>query len=69
MAHVNRNFQTKKAFREAVKEGQAIYLQPTWTGYSDTYAPNKATVEGPWEYHKWYASVTVDDHDRVLTVK
>lgn len=69
MAYVNRNFQTKKAFKEAVKEGREVYVQPNAWGYS----PDSETVciEGPWypQPHKWYATVKVDENARVVSIK
>lgn len=71
MAHTTRNFPTKKALKEALKQGEKVFMQenPFFGGFG-TYGGNKATIEGPWEYHKWYASATIDPQTgEVLTVK
>lgn len=71
MAYVNINFQTKKRFKECVKAGEAVYVQPNAFGGDGTYAPGKASIEGPWypQPHQWYADVDVDEHGKVLKVR
>ena len=61
--YVRPNFKTKKALKEAVKEGKEVTIfQPGPFGGNE---PKMGTVavEGPHypEPHKWYASVTVED--------
>lgn len=64
----DRNFKTKKEFKSAVEAGKKITIyQPGPFGGGD-YSNGKFCVEGPWEYHKWYASVVVKD-GYVISVK
>lgn len=65
MAHASVNFKTKKELVEAVKSGRKIYLQ---SGMFPATVNGRDVVEGPWEYHKYYASVTVVD-GYITTVK
>ena len=59
--YTSKNFKTKKALKEAITAGQKISVwQPGPFGGGD-YSNGKYCVEGPWEYHKWYASVEVKD--------
>ena len=57
MVHIDPDFKTKKAFKDAFKAGREIYT------YSPGIFPSKRdgrdTVEAPAAYHKWYASVEV----------
>jgi hypothetical protein len=57
MVHIDPDFKTKKAFKDAFKAGKEIYT------YSSGIFPSKSdgrdTVEAPAAYHKWYASVEV----------
>jgi hypothetical protein len=57
MVHIDPDFKTKKAFKEAFKAGREIYT------YSSGIFPSKSdgrdTVEAPAAYHTWYASVEV----------
>lgn len=59
--YASRNFKTKKAFREAVQNGEKITLYAA--GYGRPNDNGTETVCGPHypEPHKWYASVTVKD--------
>jgi len=62
MAYVDRNFRTKKAFRESVKNGdQHRTYNPS--GMFPTTQNGPDTIEGPHypQPHKWYATVTVED--------
>jgi hypothetical protein len=58
MAHASTNFATKKDLKLAVADGKQIRLKQ-----SDCMFPlpdnGRVTVEGPWEYHKWYADCTL----------
>lgn len=59
----DRNFKTKKAFKEAVEAGDKIRVfQPGPFGGGD-YSSGLFCVEGPHypEPHKWYATVIVKD--------
>lgn len=61
MAYVSPNFKTKKAFKEAVKEGRPVKLFEPKIG---TIPENGIVcVEGPHfpEPHKWYANVTIEN--------
>ena len=64
------NFQSKKAFKEAVKRGDKItirILTPTGELILDQ---GSDCVCGPWypAPHKWYAKVKVDD-GKIVSVK
>jgi len=71
MAYCTTNFRTKKAFKEAVKNGEVLGVwQPSPMGSSTVYGES-VCVEGP-QYpapHAWYASVKVDDCGVVISVK
>ena len=60
MAHIDPDYDTKKAFKEAFKKGKAIYT------YSPGMFPARANgtdvVEAPARYHKWYQRVQVVDN-------
>ncbi len=59
--YAEKNFKTKKALKEAVANGDKISVyQPGPFGGGD-YSNGSYCVEGPWEYHRWYAGVTVKD--------
>jgi len=61
--YVDRNFKTKKAFREAVEAGQTVVLwQPGPFGGTEP-KDTVVCVEGPHypEPHRWYASVKVEN--------
>lgn len=59
MVHIDPDFETKKLFKEAFQKGRKIYI------YSPGPFPvpqnGKAVVEAPSRYHKWYASVIVEN--------
>ena len=65
MAHtVERDFPTKKSFREAVANGERITVthgRYNESGFWPTEREGKEYVKGPWSYHKWYAEVTMAD--------
>lgn len=71
MAYVTSNFKTKKAFKDAVKAGEEIYVMGDAFGGNGCYTKGKAAIEGPWypQPHTWYASVTVDEENKVVSVK
>lgn len=61
MAYTSKNFQTKKAFKEAVMRGEPITVWST-----GPFAPRTngtEHVEGPHypQAHTWYATVTVQN--------
>lgn len=60
MAYTNVNFKTKKALKDAVKEGREITILPGFLEH-DSIENGTTCVEGPHapEPHKWYATVTV----------
>jgi len=53
------NFKTKKALKDAVKEGKKVTLYSP--GYGAPPENGSCSVEGPHypEPHRWYATVTV----------
>ena len=71
--YTNTNFKTKKAFKEAVKNGDKVKIhQPG--GYfpdPDFTVKRKHAVEGPHypQAHTWYAEVTTDENGIVISVK
>lgn len=62
------NFKSKKAFKEAVANGEKIRLYAPGLGIPKENGID--FVEGPWypEPHKWYAEVTMK-HGVVVKVK
>lgn len=58
--YANKNFKTKKAFKEAVANGEKITIYAP--GLGKPKVDGKDFVEGPWypEAHKWYAEVTME---------
>ena len=69
MAYADKNFKTKKAFKEAVAAGKEVYLfQP---GPFPMQAGKTQSVEGPHypEPHKWYATATLNEDGVVVKVK
>jgi len=68
MAYVNPNFKTKKALREALKEGKLVTVfQP---GLGSVPINGTIALEGPHfpEPHKWYARGTMAD-GKLVSVK
>ena len=59
MAHADVNFKTKKALKEAVAAGRQIGIHSP--GPFPPGDNGREYVEGPWEFHKWYAQVTMKD--------
>lgn len=59
--YAERNFKTKKEFKEAVGRGDKIMLFAP--GLGEPRQNGLEYVEGPWypEPHRWYASVEVKD--------
>lgn len=59
--YTDENFKTKKALKEAVNRGEEVtYYQPGPFGGKE---PQNGTVyiEGPHDYHKWYAKCEARD--------
>lgn len=71
MAYTSKNFPTKKALREAVKNGEHVTVyQPGGIFPLDT-SRGHVTVEGP-QYpkpHRWYAVVDVTPEGVVTRVR
>jgi hypothetical protein len=59
MAHISPDFQSKKAFKEAVKNGEQINIFSP--GPFPLPSSGQTCVEAPANYHKWYASVKYVD--------
>jgi predicted aldo/keto reductase-like oxidoreductase len=60
MAHITPDFNTKKAFKEAITSGKQITvtsLRPTLT---EKIEDGIAYIEAPATYHKWYAKVRIE---------
>lgn len=59
--YASRNFKTKKAFKEAVANGEKVTLYAP--GLGKPAVNGNDTVEGPWypAAHTWYAGVTMKD--------
>lgn len=61
--YTTKNFQTKKALKEAIAKGEKVTIfQPGPFG-GDTPKNGKVALEGPHypQPHKWYASATIQD--------
>ena len=67
MAYVDPNFKSKKALRDAVKAGQAVYVFSP--GPFPVKQEGEETIEGPHypQPHRWYARVRVQS-GRVVAV-
>lgn len=59
MVHISPDFESKKAFKEAVKAGRKIRIYSP--GPFPVPVNGKAVVEAPARMHKWYATVIVKD--------
>lgn len=57
--HVTPDFQTKKALKEAVKNGDEVRVQVIL--FEDPNFTGEDTIEGPHDYHKWYARAKFED--------
>lgn len=70
MAYTNTNFKTKKALKDAVNSGVAVYCHEPYTGrqYNDRRI---VFIEGPHypQPHRWYAECHLGDDGRVTKVK
>ncbi len=71
--HVTPNFKTKKALKEAVATvkdfpeiGFPRAFQPG--GFFPSQTDGEATIEGPHDYHKWYARVVLKDGDIIKVI-
>lgn len=73
MAYTDYNFPSKKALKEAVKNGTPVRLSawpvPSFYGYKN--GTKQTCVEGPHypQPHRWYATVTVNDDGIIVGVK
>lgn len=71
MAYTTVNYATKKALKDAVKAGETVRLAgwPVPSFYGN--GRRTTTVEGPHypKPHRWYATVTLDADDNIVTVK
>jgi len=65
MAHIRPDFKTKKAFKEAVKRGDTIYIYLPGGIFSMPMSGH-AVVEAPAERHSWYAEV---DYENFIITK
>ncbi len=71
MAYTNINFRTKKALKDAVKNGEKVHLS-AWPPFSKFGKNNDMVcVEGPHypKPHSWYATVTLDADGAIVKVK
>jgi hypothetical protein len=59
MAHISPDFQTKKAFKDALKAGKRIAIFNA--GLFPLVASGRTCIEAPASYHKWYATVEYKD--------
>lgn len=59
MVHISPDFDTKKAFKEAVKAGRKIRIYSP--GPFPVPVNGRVVVEAPAHYHKWYAECDVKD--------
>lgn len=66
MVHIDPDYETKKAFKEAFKKGKAIYIYSP--GPFPVPANGRAVVEAPARYHRWYSTVIVENHKIVKIV-
>ena len=57
------DFKTKKALKDAVKDGRrvTVYQPNNVFGVPDPIDASGIVIEGPAGYHRWYAQVTVKD--------
>lgn len=65
------NFKTKKALKDAIKNGEKVGIYKPNNIFNVQVMPNASySVEGPWypEPHKWYASVTLDENCNIVKV-
>lgn len=67
MTHITPDFQTKKAFKEAVKSGKEIIVMGGFM-LQERILNGTATIEAPANYHKWYASIELID-GKIVKVK
>ena len=62
----NHNPATKKAFK-ALLEVKKLYVLNTYTGNQETGA-GTFVIEGPREYHKWYAKATTNEKGEIIKI-
>lgn len=58
--HIDPDFPTKKAFKEAFKKGIEIFTY-TPGGLFQSQNDGRVTVEAPAIFHRWYSSVEIKD--------
>lgn len=69
--YANTNYPTKKALKDAVKNGEKVGIYQPNNIFNVQVKPNTSySVEGPWypEPHKWYARVTLDAEGNIAKV-
>jgi len=68
MAYTSINFKTKKAFKQAVADGQVVTVYEP--GIGQCPHNGEVCIEGPHypEPHRWYATATIAD-GKVVKVK
>lgn len=59
MVHISPDFDTKKAFKEAVKVGRKIRIYSP--GPYPVPVNGRIVIEAPAKFHKWYATAIVED--------
>ena len=61
--YTDRNYRTKKALKEAIKNGDQITVYQPGPFGGNVPANGRVALEGPHypEPHKWYASATLKD--------
>ena len=70
MAYVSPNFKTKKALKDALLEGKRISVfQPNNIFNREFRSGEWVTIEGPHNYHRWYANCLLDENLNVIKVK
>lgn len=73
MAYVHPNFKSKKALKDAIKDGRKVEVFQPNNIFNREFHPNDRgiAVEGPHypEPHKWYAMVDLDDEGYVCKVR
>ena len=61
--YTDRNYRTKKALKEAIKNGDQVTVYQPGPFGGNVPANGRVALEGPHypEPHKWYASATLKD--------
>jgi hypothetical protein len=66
MVHIDPDYPTKKAFKEAFAKGKDIYTYSP--GPFPSPSEGRVVVEAPARYHKWYATVIVKNNKIIKIV-